>query len=1343
MLNYWGQSEEQQGSPEAGGQYASFPASEVRPFDRDARKSRSNSHRYSAHPDKAQAFEENTVPKLLAPIALPVALKRHSIQGCVEYPTQRDLNQHDIEPCQLRPVEYHTAQHRASECKRFSVPLAPTAHELGICTGCSLEQGADVHKAYECPRYSVYQGPPTHLFDKCIEEPVEQDTDPHRASLCEKYPVLQPPTQHQLEHCLRRSRGGEDFHTMGEGRVYPVYAGPDHHVTECTTFPEEGSYQAHELSSDPKHPMPTEAREHGINDEHPVQEDTYPGGYPESEDESENDAAPNHLQRGTKTFLHPQLDTDFKPLAKTPDRSRSYPSAFDYKRTFQWLRGLVQTPEPYVSKLTRLPQKTASGEVSSRRVSAPERSARPTWIASEMSPHPSISDSKVDKGLFMRAVSDLENLLDDALNLANEVSEQPMRAIVAPENDKRPTIDMKPCYNNQDDVIVGKSENIPVMSPPMRESAAEVVPNKAEPMKRPDYRHAVTSQGLPEEYGLPNRVADSSSHNNNNNAAVSVQNRHASRTPPETQKISLLIPQRGSSKFTLTPSCPTRGPNFSNAIRKEASTDGASKAGGFSQDEMPREMDHVAQRGAISQHRPTSRLAGGDSLPDLAGRQMHIEHGISLRNRSHVSLRGMQPFSLARTYRRQSIARDWSTQRKRFVASMACISTALVGILLGIYAGLVPSIQYYIIDETHATVHGNTGCFAALAVTNFLFWPLPLLHGRKPYILSSLALAMPLLFPQALSIQSQRLTNTGMWRAMLIASRTLMGGLLNFHSILTDLFGASLMSTNPHEEVVDEFDARRHGGGMGVWLGIWTWCWIGSLSIGFLIGAAIIDTQPPAWGFYVSIILLAVVLLLNVVCPEVRRSAYRRSVAEVRSGTDISQRLARGEVKMHRVKSGPKWWGEEVYHGVLLSLEMLRQPGFALLTVYVAWIYAQVVLVIVLLGSLVSRFYQLRSPDVGLHVASIGLGAFLAIPFQKANVFSRSRESQVNTNLATMLENRFCWTSHLMRRTVFTLLLPVAGGCYTAVSSGPPIHISIPTIFAIAVGFLSCLAISECSGLLMETFDPSDLSPGMIGRHRGTSGKDQKRTNYSSFPRVTAGFATIHSLAFVFAAGATALGGYIQRTLGQQVTTGVGAGILLFLTVLLLLALVRFKKVRIIPKSKEEEMDKVMQARRKSTHRRASMPGNLLALVDEEEAWKPVMLGNPVSKIRHMNILELGSLSRWQDIRRRNRLVDEGAHLNRAAFDAAVGALDDHVSDFRRDAHGLLHKTSLRSKSSRLFNRTDNSADDAASEVEMDDLPARPGSSVMASPYVERECVMGQTVKEEPENEVDSPGRKR
>ena len=334
-------------------------------------------------------------------------------------------------------------------------------------------------------------------------------------------------------------------------------------------------------------------------------------------------------------------------------------------------------------------------------------------------------------------------------------------------------------------------------------------------------------------------------------------------------------------------------------------------------------------------------------------KHVHELRNVSLRNRSHVSINEEQRFSLTKSARRQpTIARDWSPARKRFVASVACISTALVGMLIGIYAGLVPSIQYYIADFHHYTILGNVGLYLGMALPNFFCWPLPLLHGRKPYILGGFCIAMPLLFPQAIAIGTQRSPSSSTWRIALLLSRALMGFALgfakmNFHSVLTDLFGASLMSHAPHQEVVDEYDVRRHGGGLGVWLGIWTWCFIGSISVGFLVGAVVIEYLQPSWGLYISIIIIAAVLLLNVLCPEVRRSAWRRSVAEVRLGETISRRLARGEVMMHRVQTGPKWWGQEVYHGVALSLEMLRQPGFTVMAVYSAWIYAQIILLIV------------------------------------------------------------------------------------------------------------------------------------------------------------------------------------------------------------------------------------------------------------------------------------------------------------------------------------------------------------------------------------------------------------
>lgn len=268
-----------------------------------------------------------------------------------------------------------------------------------------------------------------------------------------------------------------------------------------------------------------------------------------------------------------------------------------------------------------------------------------------------------------------------------------------------------------------------------------------------------------------------------------------------------------------------------------------------------------------------------------------------------------------------------------------------------------------------------------------------------------------------------------------------------------------------------------------------------------------------------------------------------------------------------------------------------------------------------------SRYYLFHPQYVGLSVAIIPLGALLAVPFQKASLFSRARQHPQRTDSMTF-EKRVTWTSHLVRRAVFMVLLPFAGMAYTLSSNGPPTHYMVPTIFAGVIGFLSNLAIAECNGLIMETFDTSDLQPGMTGRPRRVLPEEmrKKRTNFSCFPRVTAGFAIVHTFAFLFAAAATGWGGVLVRHLDTQKATGIVNGILLILTLLLLAAVTRYKVVQIIPSER--------------------FGTNILS--GPEDEWKPVIIGNPTGTTRRMSLLELGALSRWSEIRRRNKLSGPG-----------------------------------------------------------------------------------------------------
>ncbi|KAI9806426.1 MAG: hypothetical protein M1833_003613 [Piccolia ochrophora] len=598
----------------------------------------------------------------------------------------------------------------------------------------------------------------------------------------------------------------------------------------------------------------------------------------------------------------------------------------------------------------------------------------------------------------------------------------------------------------------------------------------------------------------------------------------------------------------------------------------------------------------------------------------------SLKHRRHVSLRGSNRVRLGRSSRRQPIARDWSVGRKRLVAAVACLNTALLGLIVGIYAGEVPAIQYQIFDLHHYTILGNVVLYIGVAIPTLLFWSLPLLHGRKVYNLAAIALSIPLQLPQAIAVTSPRSPDTPVYRLALLLSRSALGLVLgfanvNFQTTLLDLFGASLQSTNPHQEIVDVYDVRRHGGGMGIWLGVWSWCYVGSIGVGFLFGALIINTMNPSWGFWLVVLLTAIMLLLNVLVPEVRRSAHRRSMAVVRSGTDTSMRVARGEVTMHIHQTGPKWWWEEVRASLSLQQRMLKQPGFAILALYHGWLYGQVVLVIVLLGALTSKYYRFRPPLVGASVSAVPIGALLAVPFQKASWFSRSRKERPRTDSMTF-QKRVTWTSHLVRRTIFMVVLPFAGLAYTLSSRGPPTHPMVPIMFAGFIGFLSNLAVAECNGLIMETYDTSDLQPGMTGqRPRASQANhpDPRRTNYSCFPRVSAAFAISQTFGFCIAAAGTGVGGRVERRLGAQASTGVVAGILLVLTLMLLGALWRWKEVQVIP----------------SVLTSVTGPSG-----GGGEVWRPIIIGHPSGKVRRMSLLELGSQSRWTEIRRRNRLLE-------------------------------------------------------------------------------------------------------
>jgi hypothetical protein len=497
------------------------------------------------------------------------------------------------------------------------------------------------------------------------------------------------------------------------------------------------------------------------------------------------------LKRVKQNITKPLQDPELASSKRRQSNSPNYLSIGEreanprhVKSTNRWLHDFFMSQDSYRGKLTKMP---ADSKIDVSQSSEQRRPSEPILPSTALAkgtrnlvPQSNVSDPGFDTQTFKSAVNDLETLLNEVLTLAAEVIDGSYPHS-RPENGTSLTdLSSSSCSvtneslgfqiapDQNDDVKIG-TQNTPAE---LYKSELDV--NRAD-QGRPYYRHAATFSGHPERLRLSSVVEklansfqigrsqmyDTGSRDNSDSSrirkplVIEVPERNSSRD--KTRCVESVY-MRGVSQPGV-PEIMRRALDQISDVRKAYCTSSATEVVDF---DSPFDAGKTTTRSVVGQHSQLRARGTRENLParDIAGRAPHHEQAISLRGRSHVSLRDIQGFSLARSHKRQPIARDWSPNRKRFVAAVACISTAVVGIILGIYAGLVPSIQYYIIDTSRIAIHGNTGCFAGLALPIFFLWPLPLLHGRKPYILSSLVVAMPLLFLQAIAINSQRLTNT-------------------------------------------------------------------------------------------------------------------------------------------------------------------------------------------------------------------------------------------------------------------------------------------------------------------------------------------------------------------------------------------------------------------------------------------------------------------------------------------------------------------------------------------------------------------------------------------------------
>jgi hypothetical protein len=138
-----------------------------------------------------------------------------------------------------------------------------------------------------------------------------------------------------------------------------------------------------------------------------------------------------------------------------------------------------------------------------------------------------------------------------------------------------------------------------------------------------------------------------------------------------------------------------------------------------------RRRQNDPERDSRSRSRRRQQMSSGFSQNDASADEEHLPakaygNELSVREQAHH-----HTFNLRRHHHRQPIARNWSTGKKRLTATIACINTALLGIIVGIYvskqseqsavtdiaqAGEVPCLQYYLADESHHVVVGNAVC---------------------------------------------------------------------------------------------------------------------------------------------------------------------------------------------------------------------------------------------------------------------------------------------------------------------------------------------------------------------------------------------------------------------------------------------------------------------------------------------------------------------------------------------------------------------------------------------------------------------------------------------------------
>ncbi|KAF5027384.1 hypothetical protein F66182_516 [Fusarium sp. NRRL 66182] len=305
----------------------------------------------------------------------------------------------------------------------------------------------------------------------------------------------------------------------------------------------------------------------------------------------------------------------------------------------KWLKQLSNSSKPYKAKLTAIPSRIRPTKISLPDDRRPSEPVLPSSMAlrrlSAWSALSRRSNQSVDGVLFKRTVSDLERLLDEALSLALEVADHSEATVRAGYDTLRNDghfdssresdgLSMHSAQENVDMSLVGR-DNPPCSARPelKRASTHNCLP------KRPRLADIVKSySGMYEELRKRSRVERAQQPNTSRRTSQSLSPQRAiqeDNTDFKGKPVTLEdLLKFGTSEQGLQ----------QNLVRKCSAAANSSSA-----------LRNTARQEILPDH-------------ETVGRSLHGEHGISLRKRSHVSLRNMKGFNLPKSHPRQPIARD-------------------------------------------------------------------------------------------------------------------------------------------------------------------------------------------------------------------------------------------------------------------------------------------------------------------------------------------------------------------------------------------------------------------------------------------------------------------------------------------------------------------------------------------------------------------------------------------------------------------------------------------------------------------------------------------------------------